>query len=280
MAFFIDHNNEKHTIIKNKSKNRTGIINMLFVLSLEWQRFSISEQVVVANRFMSDLTDQLGVSKKVIFNCASMGAGERLLPFAQEKNVMPEDDSLDYIRWHHAKVLETLRADNTFMANRDFLEMLLTLRSHGHQLAAVLPSKTSALESLLEEAHARDFFEDAVYGYDRRNDDVSGNLTLAALYATAIKLADANYEDSLVVADNPTAIQDALPIHPKAVVGYLDPYIEWDVQSQRLKEMQMAGAHYTAVGGHTVTNLPWYISGRAEHQAKQTLEKIMGRNFH
>lgn len=253
---------------------------MLFVLSLDWHRFSISEQMIEANKFMSGMTEKLGVSPRIIFNFASLGAGEKLLPFASQNNAMPEDDTLDYLRWHHHQIVGILRQDEPFKANRDLSEMLKILKGEGHQLAAVFPSRTCQLEELLERARTRDYFEDKVYGYDRRSDDLLANFTLASLYTTAINGADTDFSDSLVVADTPEAICDAVPIHPLAVVGYIDPYVSWDKQGVRLKEMEQAGAHYTAVGGHNVTALPWYLSGRAKREAENDLARIMGRPFH
>lgn len=247
---------------------------MLFVLSLDWQRFSISDQVVEANHYLKDLSSVYKVAEKVSFNSASIKAGEHLLPFANGelgKNEMPRDDTLDYLRWHHQKVREVMWEELKFRANRDLTEMLSTLKSNGHKLAAVLPSRTSNLEEMLEEARIKEYFENAVYGYDRRHKGLLGNVTLASLFATAVEGNDENYEETVMIADSPEAVSDATPLQSRAVVGYLDPYVPWEEQGVRLNEMQGAGANFAVVGGHYVTALPWYLKGKSEQIAKETL---------
>ena len=251
---------------------------MLVVLSLEWQRFSIAPLVEEANNFLQSLTKNLGVSRKVVFNCASLGAGERLLPFAEANNAMPQDDTLDYLRWQHHQVVEALRDDTHFQANRDLLEMLQALKKQGHNLAAVLPSRTDKLEGLLELTRARDFFEDEVFGYDRLPNDLRGNYTLAALYTAAINHQATEFEDSLVVADDPVAIQDAKPIQPLAVIGYLDAYTPEAEQARRLNEMNEAGADYTAVGGYNVAAIPDHLKRRSSKLGMQVIQEA--RRFH
>jgi len=253
---------------------------MLFVFNLDWKRFSIGNLVVEGNSYLEQLSENLKVSERVIFNCASMGAGEFLLGATNKQNDDIPSETLNYMRWHHLKVLESIRESIPFVANRDVTKMLQTLKNGGHSLAVVGTSRTDNLEETLKDTRTREWFGTNVFGYDRLLDRLKGSFTLAALYSTAIDTIDIDYEEALIVSDDATAIQDAVPIQARAVVGYLDPYVDWDEQTIRLKEMKMAGANYMAVGGHTVTNLPWYITGRSEYQAKQGIQHVMRRDRH
>ncbi len=252
---------------------------MLFIMNLDWSHFAISEQVVEANNYLHTLAADLQVENKVIFNCASIKAGEKILPFGEGelgKNEMPKDGTLDYLRWHHQKVREALWNDIKFRSNRDVTEMVSNLKKSGHQIAAVHESTTCHLEEQLRETRLRDYFGDNVYGYDRRPRNLLGNFTLAALFATAVDAQDENYEETLVIADSPEAIEDAAPLQTRAIVGYLDPYVPGDEQTRRLKEMDGAGANYTVVGGHYVTAIPFIIKGRSEQLTKETLVGLRG----
>jgi hypothetical protein len=254
---------------------------MLFMFNMDWARFDIGQQVEEGNKYLTEMTKVLGVLERIIFNCASMGAGEWVLGSKKGSQDVPQD-TLNYLRWHHHKVLESIRSSNQFQANRDFSEMLQTLRANGHVLAAVATTKTDNIDVALKKTRTHDWFDGHVYGYDRRPDRLLGNVTLSALFATAVDALDTDYEESLVVADNPEAIIDACPLQTRAIVGYIDPYIEEMEMDRRHKEMVDAGAHFMAVGGHTVTALPYFISGQAEQVTRAQLKKIrnMGQDFH
>lgn len=256
---------------------------MLFVFHLDWNHFSIADVVVEGNQFLEKMTNDLGVSERVIFNCASMGAGEWVQGNKKNKDtgLVPEGvpaDVLSYLRWHHRQVKTAIQQSEHFVANRDMTEMLKTLRSRGHDLAVVGTTRTDAIESALKETRTRDYFDTNVFGYDKCADGLRGNFTLAALYTTAIDANDANYEDVLVVADDADAIQDAVPLQTCAIVGYLDPYVDWNEQTIRLKEMEEAGARYTAIGGHTVSALPLFLKGQADHSAKVDISQILAKD--
>lgn len=258
---------------------------MLIIMKLDWPHFAISERIVEANNYLHALAADLEVEKKVIFNCASIKAGERLLPFGEGqlgKNAMPKDGTLDYLRWHHQKVRDALWQDQKFRSNRDLTEMIATLKNDGHEVAAVYESATHHLEEHLCESRLREYFGNNVYGYDRRPKRLLGNVTLASLFTTAVEDQDENYEETLVVADSPEAIEDATPLQPRAVVGYIDPHVPWDEQTRRLKEMGGAGANFTVVGGHYVTAIPFFIKGKAEELTQQTLAglKVMRNGPH
>lgn len=254
---------------------------MLFIFNMDWARFDIAKQVEEGNKHLIEMTKAMGVQERIIFNCASMGAGEWILGSKKNSDDIPQD-ILNSLRLHHHKILESIRKSIEFQANRDFSEMLQTLRANGHVLAAVATTKTDKIDAALKKTRTHDWFDGHVYGYDRRPNRLLGNVTLSALFATAVDELDTDYEEALVVADNPEAIIDACPLQTRAVVGYIDPYIEEREIDRRHKEMVDAGAHFMAVGGHTVTALPYFISGQAEQVTREQLRNIrnMGQNLH
>ena len=244
---------------------------MLFVLNLDWVRFGISEQVVEANRYMEELAANLQVDTKVIFNCASIHAGEHLLPFGEGalgKNDMPKDDTLDYLRWHHQKVREAMWGDIRFRANRDVTEMLDRLKNQGHQLVAIWESSTQALDKTLRQSRVRHYFDENIYGYAPNSSGFLSNKKLSSLFDSVVKSKNMDYDETLIVADSPEVIQDATFLPTGAIVGYLDPYVSSKEQDIRLREMRGAGAHFTVVGGHYVTALPTYLSGPSTPSAQ------------
>lgn len=247
---------------------------MLFIMNLDWSRFAISDVVVEGNAYLEKLAASLSVQGKISFNCASLGAGEFLLPYAEGdlgKNEMPKDDTLDYIRWHQQKVRKAMAGNMRFKSNRDLTEMLSNLKKDGHEVATVATTSTEHIEHWLKESRVRDYFDNNVYGYDRRSQEYGGNLTLSGIFATVIKARDANYEETLVVSDDAEGIADAVPLETRAVVGYLDPYVPWNEQTVRLKEMDEAGADYSVVGGHYVRALPFFLNGMSDQIAESTL---------
>lgn len=255
---------------------------MLFMFSLEWEKFSIANVVVEANHYLEELSNDLGLSDRVIFNCASLGAGEWITG-NKKKSALPPipSETLDYLRWHHRQVKEAIRLSTPFIANRDMTEMLKNLKGNGHELAVISATRTEKIEDALIETRTRDYFGVNVFGYDKLPSHLRGDFTLAALYKTAINSLDADIEESFVVADTPEAIQDAVPLDARAIVGYLNPYVPEKEQALRLKEMEQAGADYTTVGGNTVSVLPIFLSVIADRQALADIEHIMakGRNI-
>lgn len=253
---------------------------MLILFNLDWKQFSIADVVVEGNNYLEQLTHTLGVSERVIFNCASLGAGEWVLGNKKDKETglsrhpEIEKDTLNYLRWHHFQVNKALKQSRPYVANRDMTEMLKLLKSAGHELAVVGATRTDNIDSALKETRARHYFDTNIFGYDRCADGIRGNFTMAALYATAIVERDVSYEDTLVVSDDPEAIHDAVPLEPRAVVGYLDPYVPWAEQTIRLKEMSEAGADYALVGAHSVSALPFWLSESALQLAKEELDNI------
>lgn len=245
---------------------------MLFVLNLDWARFGISEQVVEANRYMEELAANLQVDTKIIFNCASIHAGEHLLPFAEGalgRNEMPKDDTLDYLRWHHQKVRETMWGDIRFRANRDLTEMLDVLKRQGHQLVAVWEAATRDLDKTLRASRVREYFDDNIHGYESRPLGGLRGAAFNTLYNSVVRAQKADYDETLIVADNTDVIQHSTFLPTGAVVGYLDPYVPSQEKDVRLKEMEAAGAHFAVVGGHYVTALPVYLAGPRTPSAKE-----------
>lgn len=132
---------------------------MLVIFNLDWNRFAIGQQLAEAHHYLEDMVEAVGLTGKVIFNCASMGAGEKVLHFAAKDRKI-EREALDYLRWHHHQVKTALRADEAYNANRDVSEMLHTLKRGGHKLAVVCGESTGGLESQLKDSRTLDFFED------------------------------------------------------------------------------------------------------------------------
>lgn len=133
---------------------------MLVVFHLGWDRFNIDQKVAAANRKISGIARDKQADHLMIFNLASLGAGEIIIDrqerienarksdpdFDSKLKALGVDDvsyerpparAIDYIRRRHWRIARDLGHDNQFKAYRDAAEMLLTLRTRGHQLAAV-----------------------------------------------------------------------------------------------------------------------------------------------
>ncbi len=254
---------------------------MLIVFNLDWQRFNIDRQVSAANRKINALAEEKKAGHFIIFNLASLGAGERIIdrvarqhdqtPVAEAGR--PDPRAIDYLRRRHWRIARDLQKDNNFKAYRDAAEMLAGLKSRGHRLAAVFTGASAVAEQALKWARALDYFEDRVYGYDSlksRRDD----LTSKGIYLQALKENKTAPADSIIVADSPEAIEESVVLKPMAVAGYLDPYLKDTEIDRRLAEMRQAGAGYAVVGGHSVSSLPDYLWGRRRLQS--TLDVITG----
>jgi beta-phosphoglucomutase-like phosphatase (HAD superfamily) len=137
--------------------------------------------------------------------------------------------------------------------------MLKTLRKGGHILAAVWADTTSKLEKSLKDTRVRDYFEDDIFGYDRRDLARSGDLSYVGLYRTVTRQEGVAPADTLVVADDPVGIEEATYIKPRAVIGYV-PTAD-DHQSRKLKELEAAGANYAVTSANDVAVMPWLFSG-------------------
>ncbi len=243
---------------------------MLAIFNLDWNRFSISEQVAEASIFMADLARDVGLGNRVMFNCASMGTGEHVLPFAEGE--LAEDvssDALNYLRWQHHHVREALKQDPDYRLNFETREMLSFMRKAGHVLVAVFTGATRDLEKGLEQARCRDVFEDHVIGYDRLTAKRrwSEDLTSAGLYRQAGNIGRHPLYDALIVADHPEGVEDARAVKPQAVVGYINSS-ETDANKDRhIKDLESAGADYTLIGGHAVACLPFLFEARSTQRA-------------
>ncbi|MDY0029844.1 MAG: hypothetical protein RBR86_07875 [Pseudobdellovibrionaceae bacterium] len=243
---------------------------MLAIFNLDWKRFSISKQVAEAGNFMSRLTRDVGVGDRVIFNCASMGTGEYVLPFADgERAEDVSSDALNYLRWQHHHVREALKQDQDYRLNFETREMLSSMRKSGHVLVAVFTGATHDLEKGLEEARCRDVFEDHVIGYDRltARRRWSEDLTSAGLYRQAGHVGRLPLYEALIVADHPEGVEDACAVRPQAVVGYIGMAEEDAYKDAHIKDLESAGADYTLIGGHAVACLPYLFQARSNQRA-------------
>lgn len=267
---------------------------MLVVFHLGWDRFDIDQKVAAANRKISDIARDKQAAHMMIFNLASLGAGEIIIDrqerienarkndpdFDSKLKALGVDDvsyerpparAIDYIRRRHWRIARDLGHDNQFKAYRDAAEMLLTLRTRGHQLAAVFTGASKDAQLGLKRARALDYFEDHVYGYDSLK---SGNhdLTARGVYLHAMKMQKTAPADSIIVADSAEGIEDGVSLKPMALAGYLDPYLDNAAIDLKLAEMRQAGAAYAVVGGHAISSLPDFLFGR--RQLKSTIDTV------
>lgn len=260
---------------------------MLVVFHLGWDRFNIDQKVAAANRKISGIARDKQADHLMIFNLASLGAGEIIIDrqerienarksdpdFDSKLKALGVDDvsyerpparAIDYIRRRHWRIARDLGHDNQFKAYRDAAEMLLTLRTRGHQLAAVFTGASKDAQLGLKRARALDYFEDHVYGYS--------DLTTRGVYLHAMKMQKTAPADSIIVADSAEGIEDGASLKPMALEGYLDPYLDNAAIDLKLAEMRQAGAAYAVVGGHGISSLPDFLFGR--RQLKSTIDTV------
>ncbi len=228
---------------------------MLLIFNFNWNDFSIDYQVAAQNKRLKDLAKAEGVDQKIMFNCASMAGGEHILH--AEKDIEINQITLDSLRHFHHRAKAELRQDAVFNANRDISEMLMSLRKGGHILAAVWADATHKLEKTLEETRIRDYFEDDVFGYDRRDSGRQSDLTYLGLYNAVAKQERMAPADTLVVADDPLGVQEATYMKPRAVIGYVLPFHENG--AKKLQEMELAGANYTVTNANDIAVMVGHI---------------------
>lgn len=270
---------------------------MLVVFHLGWDRFDIDQKVGAANRKINAIARDKQAGNMMIFNLASLGAGEFIIDRKErheksrrqspgfdaasedaatdnESRERPPERVIDYIRRRHWRIARDLGHDNQFKAYRDAAEMLSALRTRGHQLAAVFTGASKEAEQGLKRARALDYFEEHVYGYDSLK---SGNsdLTARGVYLHAMKMQKTAPADSIIVADSAEGIEDGVSLRPMALAGYLDPYLDNAVIDLKLAEMRQAGAAYAVVGGHGISSLPDLLSSR--RQLKSTIDSVNKR---
>lgn len=184
---------------------------MLVVFHLGWDRFNIDEKVSAATRKVNGIAKDKQAGNFMIFNLASLGAGEIIIDRKErlenarksdpdfdaklaEKGVVDKDvnyqrphtRTVDYIRRRHHRIARDLGHDEQFKAYRDATEMLTALRSRGHQLAAVFTGVSKEAQQGLKLARALDYFEDHVYGSDSLQSRREGTITLGGLLGTKL----------------------------------------------------------------------------------------------
>ena len=248
---------------------------MLMIFNLGWERFSIGPAVAEANGFMEDMAKAVGVSERVIFNCASLGAGEWVLGRGGKKKEDIPKDTLDYLRWHHHRVLQSLYANDQFRLNREASEMFRTLHRSGHRLMAVFTGPTQVLEDGLKDFRCLEAFGDDVIGYDRLSGNRSYDTTYVGLYREACTRARTEPQETMIVADNPEGVEEGRRIKPQAVVGYVCSAERDSNKDAQIKVLEQARPDYTLIGGASVASLPFLFAARAQQRA----ERVDWMNF-
>jgi hypothetical protein len=117
------------------------------------------------------------------------------------------------------------------------------------------------LERSLEETRTRDFFEEHVYGDDRRDQHRQGDLTFTGLYRSVVVHQRSPFDETMIVADHPDGITEAKPMRPRAAIGYVAPLSSETEQSIHFREMEMAGADYVVTTSRDLTMMPWLKTG-------------------
>lgn len=247
---------------------------MLMIFNLDWPSISISEQVFVANRGMRRLAEAVGLCDKVIYNCGSMGACERVLPFSNPEKAATSDE-LNYLRWHLKIARDELAENPIFRLNHETREMIGALKTAGHSLAAVWAGATQKLETGLEGARCRDAFGEAVFGYDRLPKSTTKDYTSVRLCREAARASQADLHDSIIVADSPEGVEEGKNVGTRAVVGYVPSAEPEAKKTHHIAELEEAGADYTLIGGYCVATLPALFTTLSDHQARQQMKSIL-----
>ena len=260
---------------------------MLVVFNLGWERFDIDRKVSAGNHRLHNVVAEKNAGHFIIFNLASLGAGERiidrkerrenarqkdpdfdtkvaamrLVPEEKDRPMeegVPNQKTIDFLRHYHAQVASPLRSDEKFKAYRDAAEMLAKLKAHGHDLAVAFTGASKEAEQKLKLARTLDYFGDKVYGRDSLEHD-KDDLTSRAIYRHAMWKSRAEPDESIIVSDSADGICDGKAVRPLALIGYVDPYLAEDEIDIRIREMREAGAHFAVVGGNHVSSIPDFI---------------------
>lgn len=223
------------------------------IFNLDWKRFDIESQVSAANARMAELTEKANLTNYMIFNLASVHAGEWITSFDPDVGNV-SNRTVNFLRRMHYRVKRSLDKDKSYRANRDALEMLDKLKSRGHNLSAVWSEETKTLEESLKRSRSLDYFGDEVLG----GDSVSAQrgVSMKEMYHAAIARQKASPHDVIIVADNPWGISEAKAIQPFAVFGYVNLGQKWNAIAHHMKELEKAGADFAIAGGHTVSIMP------------------------
>jgi len=257
--------------------------------------------VSAANQMLSGIAKSKKIDHFVIFNAASLSAGETIInsperlkrareadPDFDQKalekglskedldqlSTAPDERTMDYIRRRHWRIVRDLSRSDDFKAYRDSAEMLANLKRQQHQLAVVHTGPTRDLEQDLKRSRALDYFEDAVFGYDRLPKTES-DLTYCGLYKEVMRNQKTAPQDSIIITDTPEGVEDAQPVRPRVIAAYLTLHKDKTRVTDRLKEMSEAGADYAFSAGYHVANLPENLFGR--RALTSTMDKVLGR---
>lgn len=260
---------------------------MLVVFNLGWERFDIDSKVSLGNQRLNGVAAEKKAGHFIIFNLASLGAGERiidrkerrenarkkdpdfdrkiaamrLVPKEKDRPMeegAPDQKTVDFLRHYHAQIAKPLHRDENFKAYRDAAEMLARLKARGHDLAVAFTGASKEVEQKLKLARTLDYFGDKVYGHDSLEMD-KHDLTSCAVYRHAMWKSRAEPNESIIVSDSADGICEGKAVKPLALIGYVDPYLAEDAIDVRIREMREAGAHFAVVGGNYVSTIPDFI---------------------
>ncbi|MDD3021841.1 MAG: hypothetical protein PHX61_12810 [Alphaproteobacteria bacterium] len=246
---------------------------MRVVLLLDWSRVNIAQQVSKANHRMDEMTREVGLAKKVVFNLASLGAGEWMTDMAWLPNEEPDEQKklnqskLDMLRRFHWRVKQQFEDDIKVRENRETREMVSGLKQRGHTLTIVWPAPDEILDTVvkLKDARALDFFEQQL------NDVIDGRAVghHEGALDRRLGMAITNPRETIIVSDFPEGVESAKKLRECAVVGYVPSNQDFDQKGLQLKALASAGADYALIGGYTVSAVPDMLA------RKQIMKKIM-----
>lgn len=239
---------------------------MNIVLLLDWQRFNISSQVSSANARMGEMTKMLGLGDMMVFNIASMGAGELMTRFAWIKKGEEESPEqrktsgavLDTIRRFHWRVKTEFQNHQVVRTNHETREMIIGLRKGGHGLKVVWDGAAEGIARDLIDARALDYFEEQI-GPELDYRQAEELQTLDGRLGQAIN----DPSKTLIVADSGEMVERAKKAHVRAVVGYVPSAQQFDEKGRQLKELTGAGADFAVIGGSTVGCIPGRLETRS-----------------
>lgn len=249
---------------------------MNIILLLDWSRINIDRQVARANHRMAEMTSVVGFSNKVVFNFASLGIGEWMTDVPWNRRPKSKDDQnsdlmkLDALRRFHWRVKNEFEKDMTVKANRETREMLVTMKTRGHNLSLVWKEEIDKAISHLVNARSLEYFEiqlnDVLEG--KPSAQREGPLT------KRIGLAVTDPKSTLVVSDFPEGVEAGKKLKDCVVVGYVPSNQDFDDKGRQLKDLTLAGADYAVIGGYTVSTVPDVLD------RKRIMKKMLTRAAH
>ena len=246
---------------------------MKIILLLDWARVNIVQQVSKANERMAEMSREVGLSQKVVFNLASLGAGEWMTGMAwlpdreSEEQKKLNQTKMDMLRRFHWRVKQEFESDMTVRENRETREMVSGLKTRGHSISVVCPDPEGISDTVekLENARALEFFEQQL------NDAIDGRGVgpFEGVLERRLGMAMTNPRDTIIVSDFPEGVESAKKLHACTVIGYIPSNQQFDQKGLHLKALTSAGADYALIGGYTVSAVPDMM------ERKRMMTKIM-----